>query len=150
MNVEKLHIYVKDRDSSEEYPSCRGEIQIGDFKEGFTMPLDAWTIEDYEQQWKKGLERIKTHETSCLVAKAQNPAGRVPGSKPLVELWVLYKVGKVIYIQNNLLIAETLNDLDLSYKDLSQFNKETCYQYITLRETFTEDGDKTSEWQIKI
>jgi len=59
-------------------PCLAGEITIGDFFEGFDSPLAWWSREDYEQQWKTGIERLKNHEKSCLVTKCysnQNGGG---------------------------------------------------------------------------
>lgn len=45
-----------------------GVIVLDDFQEGLYIPLDWWSIEDYERQWKEGLVRLEDHDQSCLVA----------------------------------------------------------------------------------
>jgi hypothetical protein len=119
-----------------------GQITIGDYKETFIMPLDNWTLEEYQQQWKEGLERIKSHAVSCLITSVQNLGTRHPS----IEMWILYKEGKTIFIQQSLLINETVEH---SMK-LSEFNSKTCYQFIDPRETITESGQEISEWSINI
>lgn len=64
-----------------------GEIIIGDYAEEFIISLDEWDIEQYKQQWKEGIERIKTHNSSCLIADITTLK-----TNPRMNLWVLYKV----------------------------------------------------------
>jgi hypothetical protein len=45
-------------------PSVWGRITIDDFTERFIMPLEYWSIEDYEKQWREGLDRIKIQDKS--------------------------------------------------------------------------------------
>ena len=102
----------------------RGEITLGDFKEKFIMRVDYWTIKDYKRQWKEGLERILTHNRSCLVTDVQNPR-----YGPLVEMWGLYKKGNMIYIRNYLFCG------DIYKKRIGDkpFTPETCYDFILNR-----------------
>jgi len=126
-----------------------GEITIGDYKETFIMPLNSWTLEEYKQQWREGLERIKTHDTSCLVNLIQNM-----DANPLIEMWVLYKVKDIIYIQQYLLNREIVKESNSP--SLSNFNSKTCYQFIDPRivnesgHGITEDGEEVSEWHVNI
>ncbi len=125
--------------------SHTGEIIIGNFKETFTMPLNSWTVAQYQKQWNAGLARITTDNYSCLVATVQNL-----NTNPLIFIWTLYKEKGKIFIQNNILnneiIAETNPGLNLN-----DFNSETCYEFIDYpRKTTTEDGSSISEWSIDI
>lgn len=121
----------------------RGQISIGDFKENFYMATDNWSITDYQKQWKEGLERIKTHDSSCLVVDFEGPI-----DNPWVELWALYKEGETIFIHNRCLFYEAFQEVS---KDLPPFDLTSCYLYIVLpRETIDEDGNKISEWQTTL
>jgi len=119
---------------------CKGEIQIGTFKETFVMPLDSWSVKDYEQQWREGLERIKTHDTSCLVTAIQELK-----TEPYVDLWILYKDGNMIYIQNHIFDAS-----DYSGKNLTDFNIQNCYSYLFPRRPFKYDGLNPQEWEVSL
>ena len=119
-------------------PICKGEIQINKYIESFWMFLDTWKIRDYEQQWKEGLERIKTHDTSCLIASVNKIK-----TDPYVNMWVLYKDGKTIYIQEH-----HLNDIGYGDKDLKGFNIENCYSYIYPRAPFKDDAFNAQEWKV--
>jgi hypothetical protein len=84
-------------------PCCIGEINIGKFQETFEMPLEYWTIKDYEKQWADGIERIKKNTQSCLIAAIQDPK-----KSPLVNLWTMYKINNKIFIQNHLFFVKDL------------------------------------------
>lgn len=114
------------------YKHYKGQITIGDFQESFYMPVDSWSIPEYKKQWKEGLERIKTHDSSCLVV---NSIG-------YIEFWSLYREGEKIFIHNNCLFERP--------KGLPRFDINTCYLYVIPRETIDEDGNKISEWQVDL
>lgn len=106
-----------------EIPTCYGRIYIGDdFWETALIALNYWTIEDYERQWKEGLERLKTHETSCLVASVQHPE-KTP---PLINWWPLYKQDNKLLIHNELIVGEDYAKT-IGSKD---FTVSSCYQFI--------------------
>lgn len=102
-----------------------GQITIGTFKEKFVMPLDYWTLNDYKRQWQEGLERIRSHDNSCLVATVQDP-----NRFPLIDMWVIYKIKDKLFIQNHMLC----NDV---YKEVigdNVFTPENCYNFILPQE----------------
>jgi CdiI N-terminal domain len=86
--------------------SVEGEIKINDFKEGFDMPLDWWSIQDYERQWKHGLKRLFDHDTSCLIVAVNDPKCR-----KFIEWWPLYKIGNKIHIQNHIIIDDLYEEI---------------------------------------
>ena len=128
---------------SDGMPCCVGEIQIGDFKETFQMPLEYWTLDDYREQWANGLERIKVNNQSCLVAEIQDPE-----KAPWVNLWVLYRDNSKIYIQNHTLFGKPFAKL---LKD-RPFTLETCYDFIIPREPLADEKNvnEVSEWEIDL
>ena len=128
---------------SYEIPCCVGEIQIGEFKETFEMPLEYWTMEGNQLQWRAGLERIKTYDKSCLVAEIQDPK-----KAPHVNLWVLYRdtLANKIYIQNHLFFGKRFTKV---LKGQS-FNLDTCYSFIIPRKTESGGEFKVSEWEVEL
>lgn len=121
-----------------------GKIHINDFKETIYIPLDLWALDDYKQQWKEGLERIKTHDQSCLVATIHDP-----NIRPYINWWLLYKVGDKIYIQNCLY----LSDIYKNYIGDKIFTVENCYEFIPPRfseDDCNEEGFSVSEWVISL
>lgn len=137
-----IHIYENTPEEFNGILTIEGEIIIKDHKETFIMPLDWWTINDYQKQWKEGIARIKTHDSSCLVATIQDL-----NIRPWVEMWVLYKEGTKIFIQNHLISG---NDFREMASTRPEFNLETCYDYIEPRRTVFDDGDQISEWVIDL
>ncbi len=135
-----IHVLDSNVITSYGMPCCIGEIQIGKFKEAFEMPLEYWTIADYQKQWKAGIERIKTYNQSYLVAELQDP-----NQAPRAVLWVFYKEGDKIYIQNHMLFRKRF--INLLKK--RPFTAETCYEFISPRETMSGE-DPISEWVIDL
>ena len=148
----KFSIEVISEKPEEIWGLCHtGEITMGDYLETFSMSLDSWDVEDYKQQWKEGLKRIKTHDRSCLVSFVQSV-----DTKPMVEMWVLYKVENTVYVQQHLLNKQILKDLN-SPLNLTNFTKENCYQFIDDRKVnaqgcgISDSGDyEVSEWKVSL
>ena len=150
MSKFKIEVISKKPEVIDGLLSHTGEITMGDYKETFVMPLNSWTIEDYKQQWKEGLERIKTHDRSCLVNLIQNM-----DANPMVEMWVLFKVDDIVYIGQRLLNRQLAGEFNYPIK-FTNFNKENCYQFIHDRivnengHGIAEDGDEISEWKVSL
>jgi hypothetical protein len=121
---------------------CWGQITIGDFVEKFIMSLDEWSVDDYNKQWKEGLERIKTHDASCLIADITTLK-----TNPRVNIWILYKSDKSIFFQNHMLGGEIMKDLS---SNLPPYSAKTCYLYIPPREIFSQEGHSISEWEMSV
>jgi|GEM_PF-1344240 len=118
--------------------SVQGRLIINGDKQNFLMPIDWWSIEEYKKQWQEGLERIKTHDQSCLIARITNPA-----ENRYLEWYLLYKVKDKIYLQDRILF-ENLYNKQIGDKE---FNRETCYDFIPKRTT-KDDAYKISEWSV--
>ncbi|MHB9020194.1 MAG: hypothetical protein ACYC3G_05010, partial [Minisyncoccota bacterium] len=116
-------------------PSYFGQITIGDFEEGFSIPLGTWNLREYKRQWKEGLERIKSKNTSCIVTNIHNLK-----TNPYIELWSLYKEGDKIFFHNQLILFER-EDLSIA---LSDFNSKNCYQFVEPR-IVSEKGEGINE-----
>lgn len=123
-------------------PRVIGKITINDFWETFEMLLDWWSQADYERQWREGLERIKTHDTSCLVTRIQDP-----NKGPFIDWWLLYKEGNKIFIRNYILFREYYDER-IGDKP---FTVENCYDFIWPRGSrLLEDGEEMSEWVVDV
>ncbi|MHB9020196.1 MAG: hypothetical protein ACYC3G_05020 [Minisyncoccota bacterium] len=129
--------------------TCILQTTIGDFKEEFYLSLDTWTLDEYKQQWKEGIERIKSHSTSCLVINNQK------NKRMSVELWLLYKEGDKIFFQYQFMDPEIAKTLNLPL-DFSKFNVQNCYQFIKPRmvnekcEAINRQGQLVAEESISI
>jgi hypothetical protein len=108
------------------------------------MQINWWKLEDYERQWREGLERIKIHPSSCLVVKVQHPK-----FGNFVEWWLLFKVGKEIYIYNQWLFREKYDEKI----GANEFTPDTCYNFIGDREDLlatAREGGKIAEWIVNV
>ena len=92
--------------------------------ESFTMGVYNWDIKGYQHQWKAGIERIKTHDSSCLVTSFST--NRKTGA--YIWMYKLYKVDTKIYIQQRLLINESVEDDN--FPPLTEFTSKNCYSYV--------------------
>lgn len=116
-----------------------GQIIIDDFMEYFDSPLDWWSVDDYEKQWKEGLARLSNHNTSCLIVAINDPDCR-----KFIEWWPLYKIGNKVHIQNHLVI----DDLYEEKIGNKPFTLQTCYDFIPEYRSYTSEGTKISEWVV--
>lgn len=141
MEAINIKFISEDISSNPTKPSYLGIIKIGNFEEKFIAPTSWWSCKDYEKQWKEGLERIYTHDFSCLITVAQ-----LSPKAPLVDRWILYKEHDIVYVQNDLVFGnfyrETFNE--------EPFNLKTCYKYVEPRELKDENGRGPAEWSFKL
>lgn len=112
-----------------------GQIRIGAFVESFIVDLSFWTVEQYEQQWRQGLERILVGaDSTCLVVSLPPPE-----HANFIVWWVIYRVGADLRVQNGILFTEEFDGV---------FDPSNPYRYIDARATVSEDGDRISEWAV--
>lgn len=116
-----------------------GQIIIEDFLEYFDSTIDYWSVQDYELQWKEGLQRLLYYDSSCLIVAINDPHCR-----KFIEWWPLYKIGNKIHIQNHIII----DDLYEERIGNKSFTLQTCYDFIPEYRSHTTDGNKISEWVI--
>lgn len=149
MNLFNIEVISKKPKKIYGLPSHTGQITIGDFKEKFVMPLESWTLEEYQTQWQQALRRLNNHSVSCFVTSVQHLKTKYPS----MEIWPFFKEGEKIFFHNQLLINETIEGRSLS---LSNFNAQTCYQFILPRvadqenKAINDDGERISEWSLDL
>lgn len=114
-----------------------GRIDLNDFYEHFRIPLTYWKVEQYWEQWQTALESlVNGAEKSSLIHQMKDPR-----MMPYLFCWTFYRVGDTVYVQEILLNPD-------NYKE--EFKVENVNKYVSERETVTEQGQKISEWEIKI
>lgn len=102
-----------------------------------------WQQETYERQWREGLKRIRTHNSSCLVLSVQDPL-----KFRLVNTWMLYKINNKIHIRNRLFIGRIYEEV-IGNRIVTP---ENCYDIlIEPREVLYADSDETpQEWVVTL
>ena len=98
------------------------------------MPLNYWSLEDYERQWAAGIKRLRTKNRSCLVVSIYNPT-----TGNFIEWWALYKIKNKVYIRNQILVSDIYKKR-IGNKTVTVNN---CYNFIAPRA-----GKKVSEWVV--
>lgn len=114
-----------------------GRIYIGNFQEKFMIALNNWSIEDYKKQWQLALKRLATHNKSCFA---------ITVTSTRFFYWALYKEQDIIYIQNIFLLEEYF--VEITKKQI--ITPENCFNFIVPRKQYDEDGEKISEWSVRI
>lgn len=114
-----------------------GRIVIGNFSEQFESSLSYWDINKYQENWKKGIERLLRGESkSCLITSMYNP--KVAN---FITWWPMYSENRVVYFQNQLLF---LKELKIA------FNPEDPCILINDRETVSDNNLPISEWEVPL
>lgn len=106
------------------------------------VPTDCWSLDDYQRQWKEGLDRIKTQDSSCLVVWVSKL-----DKNPDIYRYVLYKINNKVHIQEMGISGK--KDYKMLSKKYGPFTPENCYKYIP--EYMSEhEGDKFFEYIIDL
>ena len=125
-------------DEADEAPALWGRIQIGSFTEDFIAYLSDWTPEQYRRQWLEAAGRLVSGESkSAFVTMFVSPKN---GGH--FEWWPCYRVGEIVYLQNQLRFYEQI---------ASPFLIESLYEYVSDRKTISDDdGTPISEWEVPL
>jgi hypothetical protein len=112
-------------------------IDINDYSERFPAPLTVWNIDQYKQQWERAIARILKGEAITYLITGL----RDPWNSDFISLFVLYREGDDVFIQNQIILCEG-NEDKIAKMDLLDLVEE--------RETHTEEGEEISEWKVPI
>ena len=113
-----------------------GELVLGEFKENFVASLYQWNKVDYETQWRDAIKALIEGSKSALIVEYVSPEF---SSK--LEWWPMYRMENVVYIQNHLLFYDQLT---------RPFTLENMFSFVKDRVTVNEDGNRISEWSVKL
>jgi CdiI N-terminal domain len=114
-----------------------GELRLGKDHENFQSVLGFWSVDEYQQSWTAGLQRLLAGEsTSCLATSVSDPA-----SANFVEVWPLYRRGPDVFVQNSLLFLDQLSH---------EFDPAAPWQSVAPRSVVDEDGQVISEWRVSV
>jgi CdiI N-terminal domain len=114
-----------------------GVIQIGSFQERFIASLMYWGADDYKRHWKQAIERVlHSSDVSCLITSMVDPA-----TATFIFWWPMYRVNENVFIQHQILFFDQLQ---------SPFDERTPFSFVSKRQTINEDGERISEWSVRI
>lgn len=131
-------IEIKNEDFSETCLS--GVICLGEFQEKFASSLSYWKRDDYEAQWKEGVERILSGDfiSSAIVVDIMSPERE----DSILTWWPMYLDGDCVCFHEQFLI---LNKLPQG------FQRKNLYSYIQPRHIPVLDPSElpSSEWIVE-
>jgi len=122
-----------------------GVIVLGDDERGFRAPLSCWREQDYEAQWRDGVER--------LVAGAESSALVVEWDYPADEQWVMFFPlfrldGTTVAVQKRLWPGITSFWQRRVLRRSFRLQPEEIYGVVGSYSAETEDGDPM--WEVRL
>jgi hypothetical protein len=116
----------------------RFEITIGSFKESFLSPLVYWSVDSYEKHWKENIRKFIFSKMDCtfLITEMYDPK-----YANFIRWWILYRNGEDVIFQEQVLFLEDVE---------GEFCLSSAHKLILPYQSINEDGEKISEWSIKI
>jgi hypothetical protein len=148
MDIFKIEIITNKSFKIEKLFYCKGKIVIGNYEDTFYSALGSWALPDYRLQWKEGLERFRTHDTSCLVISAQDLQ-----NIPIIERWELHKENDIAYFNQQIIVPPMAPIIGFPFP-LSEFNRTNCYACIPPRkvnekgEAIDDHNNLLVEWPV--
>ncbi len=116
------------------------KVTINDYVDEIDTPIDDWSIDMYKQQWKKGIERIKSYDSSCIITRIDQR-----DKYPMMEWWLLYKKDNKIYMYHDYLLEDEFNELGIHHK----LTPQNCYASIPSH-TKQKEKYRIQEWVADI
>ena len=123
----------------------RGKITVGTFTERFYMYLNFWDLNDYKQQWREGLERIKTHDSYCLIADLI-----VIDHIINLQIYYLHKINNKILVMYQMYRPGIFKDLLNEPLPFNPFNTEERYKNLPPLRYKDEDGNNLETWEADL
>jgi hypothetical protein len=114
-----------------------GEIRLDEHRESFQAVLGYWSVGDYESSWLAAVRRsVAGAAVSCLVTSLPDPR-----QAEFVTTWPVYRVGDDVYVQNQLLFLDELDQ---------PFDPSQPWASTPARTVQDEDGRPISEWRLDL
>lgn len=115
-----------------------GTIVIGKFSEKFVSAFDHWSRLNYEEQWLDGVSRIRNGcKNAAFITDLQL------GAEVLAIWWIAYVQRDMLVFRNSLLLRRLAPHFQCDqYKNI--------YTSIPEYQKLNADGDRVSEWSMKV
>ena len=110
--------------------ALRGRTTLGNHREEFLAALDPWSRADYERHWIEAARR--------LLGGADRTGFFTSAFR---FWWVMWREGNTLFVHEQLMVPETL---------IAPFDLANAYRQIGERRTFSEDGQRVSEWHLEL
>lgn len=113
-----------------------GELVIGDARQHFRLDLRAWSIADYERQWKAGVSRLVYGAPSSALMSAFRGDHDAPHL-----MWALWREAGFVYVQPQCVLNRELS---------SAFDPYAPYEHVGARVPATEQSLPIAEWRLEL
>jgi len=111
-----------------------GGIELGPDSDSFYADLAAWTLADYEAQWREGIARLAAGErSSALVTSYGGPTAAFHW------MWPMWRVDDKVVFHEHLVPGEAVTEPHVA----AHF-----YAAVGERRTRSDDGEPVSEWAV--
>ena len=108
---------------------------LGRHAERFAAPLHFWGESAYEDQWRRGVERlVGGADTSCLVTWMHDPL-----DDQLAQWWELYRRGDTVAVHERLWVPGH-----------GPLDPEAIYETVPPYQHQTDEGHRISEWRLPL
>jgi len=125
-----------DEPNPEDESLALGELVLGASTERFQSELTYWSRSAYEQSWSAALQHFATNRDRTVLITSYN------GPQAAHHFaWNLWRLGDYVIFQERLyLVGEVAPELDST----EPWNSSPE------RSTFSEDGQRVSEWRVPL
>lgn len=113
-----------------------GALTLGSGTESFQSDLGAWSMEDYERQWREAIARVLSGSPSSALITSY----RGPGAD-FHFVWPFWRDGATVVFQQRLLFTG---------EHAEPFDPSRVYEIVGERVTIDEDGQRVSEWVVPL
>lgn len=111
------------------------------FTTELNVAVNFWSEEVYQKHWKDAIDRIKKHDSACLVTSVHSPIL----SSPFIFWWALYKNKDEVHIYPEIIQGD---DYKQTIGD-ELFSPENCHDFIGSQEV-NDDGSIGSKWVVPV
>lgn len=112
-------------------------LTVGSMHETLLIPTEHWKLDDYVCQWEGATRSAVDGRVSALITEMHDPL-----LANFFVLWPLYPAGEVVYVRNQLVMAERLP---------GPFDPSRVGEVVEPRRgQRDEDGRKISEWFVSL
>jgi hypothetical protein len=117
-------------------PAAPGSLHLGKWMEEFDLNLSVWSKSQYESHWMHELKELVTGRPKiALIVNFSDPK-----NSSNMEIWLVYRDGELVYIQNQIPWYSNLpRDFDVS----------KISESIDDRQETTSEGYRISEWLFR-
>lgn len=118
-------------------PVIRGEFFLSGCKEEFALPVSYWSRYDYFENWKKMVaDGVGSRANTAIVTSMRDPK-----KMNFLFMWAFYFGGENVYVQNKIIFMDEVE---------GRFDSSRMNSYLGERITHNEDGERISEWVVKL